>query len=231
MDTHILNNIPLRIDIAALAHELRISDRRSEMDELTRMIAEAETVGRPKAMYRVSPIEMRDDRSVMVDGITLTSRVLRVNLDGLHRVFPFAATCGTELEEWSADVGDRILHRYWADAIKEKVLRIAIEFMDEHLAEHYRPGPVSHMNPGSLADWPLKQQRALFALLGDPQEAIGVRLTDSMLMVPIKSVSGIMFATEETFASCQLCPMERCSNRRAPYDRALYEQKYKAGVS
>jgi len=38
------------------------------------------------------------------------------------------------------------------------------------------------MNPGSLEDWPLTEQRVLFALLGDPQAAIGVRLTDSLLM-------------------------------------------------
>jgi Vitamin B12 dependent methionine synthase, activation domain len=231
VDTHILDNIPLNIDLAHMARALRIADRPGELDDLKVMIAEAESVGRPKAMYGVAPIEMRDDRSVLVNGVLLTSRILRVNLDGLHRVFPYAATCGTELEEWSNGMGDRLLHRFWADAIKEKALRIASEYLGEHLEEHYRPGPVSHMNPGSLADWPLKQQRALFEVLGSPQESIGVHLTESMLMVPVKSVSGIIFVTEETFASCQLCPMQHCPNRRAPYDREMYAQKYKVAVS
>ena len=82
------------------------------------------------------------------------------------------------------------------------------------------------MNPGSLADWPLREQRTLFALLGDVHGAIGVELTPSLLMTPTKSVSGILFPTAETFASCQLCPREECPNRRAVYDPLLFAQRY-----
>jgi hypothetical protein len=85
---------------------------------------------------------------------------------------------------------------------------------------------LSTMNPGSLADWPLAQQRVLFALLGNTEAAIGVSLTPSLLMTPTKSVSGIAFPTEGSFASCQLCPRKACPNRRAPYDPGLKERKY-----
>ena len=51
-----------------------------------------------------SPIGLMDlaldmyetEDSVVVDGITFKSRVLRVNLEQTHRVFPYLATCGTE---------------------------------------------------------------------------------------------------------------------------------------
>jgi hypothetical protein len=82
------------------------------------------------------------------------------------------------------------------------------------------------MNPGSLQDWPLREQRPLFALIGAVDTRIGVRLTDSCLMTPRKSTSGIQFPTEESFASCQLCGREVCPNRRAPYDATLFERKY-----
>ena len=49
-------------------------------------------------------------------------------------------------------------------------------------------------------------------------------LTDTFLMVPIKSVSGIFFPTEVSFESCQLCPRENCIGRRAPYDPALVKK-------
>lgn len=39
-------------------------------------------------------------------------------------------------------------------------------------------------------DWPLTQQQPLFTLLGDPEASIGVQLTDSLLMIPNKSLSG-----------------------------------------
>ena len=56
---------------------------------------------------------------------------------------------------------------------------------------------------------------------------IGVQLTDSYLMHPLKSVSGILFATDGTYGNCQLCPVERCPNRRAPYDPTLFDRKYR----
>jgi hypothetical protein len=47
-----------------------------------------------------------------------------------------------------------------------------------------------------------------------------------MLMIPVKSVSGIFFPTEIKFESCQLCPVARCTGRRAHYDPDL-EKKYR----
>ena len=73
------------------------------------------------------------------------------------------------------------------------------------------------MSPGSLEDWPITEQTKLFSIFGDTERLIGVRLTDSMLMVPRKSISGILFPSEEGFTSCQLCDRERCPGRKAPY--------------
>jgi hypothetical protein len=82
------------------------------------------------------------------------------------------------------------------------------------------------MSPGSLADWPITQQEELFSIFGNVEDLIGVKLTESFLMVPLKSVSGIYFPTEIEFVSCQLCPREVCSGRRAPYDPDL-AKKYR----
>ena len=99
--------------------------------------------------------------------------------------------------------------------------------LNEHLIDHFQPGKISRMNPGSLPDWPLPEQQQLFALLGGGPASIGIKLTDSFLMVPIKSVSGIWFPNEESFESCRLCPREKCPGRRAPYDPDLYDRKYR----
>jgi hypothetical protein len=159
--------------------------------------------------------------------VRFNSRVLRINLDSAHRVFPYVATCGAELWEWMNGLED-MLHRFWADAIAEMAVRVASQALDEHLAERYRPGSLSRMNPGSLGEWPIREQRALFKLLGDPEELIGVQLLKSCLMVPNKSVSGIQFPTEDGFVNCQLCPREDCPGRRAPYDPGLYGRKYRS---
>ena len=131
-----------------------------------------------------------------------------------------------ELEDWSNSIDD-MLKGYWAEAIKRMALGSAMNALAEHLMEHYRPGRTSSMSPGSLADWPIQEQRTLFKVLGNTRDSIGVQLTDSFLMIPTKSVSGIWFPTETTFESCQLCPRTDCPGRRAPYDKDLYDKRYR----
>jgi hypothetical protein len=210
--------------------KLRVKEGSTYVGQLTSLIDEAREIGRPRATYRVAYVDSKDEKSVVIDGVTLQSRVLRVNLDGTHRVFPYVATCGTELYEWMTAQDDMLL-RYYADVISETALRAATRALKAHLVARYSLGRTSTMAPGSLADWPIQQQRPLFSLLGDPEETIGVRLSESMLMIPSKSVSGIRFPLETTFESCQLCPRQRCPSRRAPYDESLYERRYGTGGS
>ena len=173
-------------------------------------------------MYKVGYIESKNNDSVVVDGIVFKSRVLRVNLDEIYRVFPFIATCGVELEEWARSKDDLLL-RFWAETINEMALHSALQFLESYLLKQYSFEHISMMNPGSLEDWPLQEQRRLFALLGNPYAAIGVQLTDSLLMLPTKSVSGVWFPSAWSFKNCQLCPRENCPGRRAIYDeRVVY---------
>ncbi|HQE93921.1 MAG TPA: vitamin B12 dependent-methionine synthase activation domain-containing protein [Anaerolineae bacterium] len=223
-----IDAIPFRLDLAGLMKRLRLKEGSPYLTELRRLRDEAESIARPKALYKVAFIDAKGDDNVVVDGIKLTSRVLRVNLENVHRVFPYVATCGVELDQW-AHAQDDMLFQYWADVIKEMAMRVALQALDESITADYEPGKTAVMSPGSLADWPLPQQCPLFTLLGDVKGAIGVELTDSFLMIPNKSVSGIRFSTTDDFASCQLCPRENCPGRRASYDDTLYERKYRQG--
>jgi len=222
----LLNEIPFRVDLAKLFEGIHV-EADSEFGEEARQLArEAEALARPKGVYKLAVAEPLDEQTVSLDGVRFTSRVLRVNLDGLYRAFPFVATCGTELEDWSRGVGDPLMN-FWAGVIKEMALRAVIEALGRHLATTYEPGERSMMNPGSLEDWPLSQQRPLFSLFGGACSQIGVMLSESFLMSPIKSVSGVWFETQQGFQNCQLCPREQCPNRRAPYDPHLFEAAYR----
>lgn len=223
METIIIDPLPFALDVSALGEKLRI--RANHRAEVTDLAAEATAIARPKALYKLAFIEAKDDDSITADGVTFKSRVLRVNLDGLHRFFAFVGTAGRELEAWADSKQDMLTH-FYADAINEAVLHSALVTFINRLTDQYQLGTTAAMNPGSLTDWPLKEQRPLFAMLGDVRSAVGVELTDSLLMTPRKSVSGILFVAEETFASCQLCPRHDCPNRRAPYDAGLFERKY-----
>lgn len=226
MKATVLDQITFEPDMEHLLRTLHLDVQGDDAARVRELACEARAVARPKAMYREVYVEERGDGFVVLDGIRLTSRVLSVNLAGAYRAFPWIATCGQELEAWAQGLDD-MLERYWAGAIMEAAMRTAGRVLEATMATHHGLGRTATMNPGSLEDWPLQQQVQLFALLGDPYQAIGVELSDSFLMRPIKSVSGLRFPTETSFENCQLCQRAQCPGRRAPYNRELHESKYR----
>ena len=225
MDLIILDNIAFEFDIPALLKRIRVDESDPLAEEIRDLAARAHEAARPKAVMKAAYIDSRGPDFIMVDGVKLTSKVLARNTETVHRVFPYVITCGTEIEAWSKSLGDPLL-QFYSDAIKEAALRAAIAKAWKHMETVFGLGKVSTMNPGSLKDWPLEEQRPLFKILGKGIEAIGVTLTDSCLMLPVKTVSGLRFPTETTYENCQLCPREVCPGRRAPYDKKLAKDKY-----
>ena len=225
----VFNSIPVDLEPDKVFKSMGMHGSNQRIEEVVQELIEvARSVARPKAVYKVSYIDDKDGDMVTIDGVKFTSRVLRVNLGQVERVFPYVATCGTELEEMTIPSSD-VMKSFCFDAIKTMVVRSAITFLRDHLVGYYALGNVSRMSPGSLESWPLAQQKELFSLFGDTEELIGVRLTKSCVMVPLKSVSGIYFPTEITFESCQLCLQEKCTGRRAPYDSEL-AKKYREAM-
>jgi len=226
METVVLDRIPIAMHAQSLMKRLGIKEENRHAAELTTLLDESRGVAAPKVLYGAAYIEEKGGDAIVLEGTRFTSRVLRVNVEQAHRVFPFVATCGRELEAWAHGKND-ILERYWAESVKQLAVQLAVKFLRGHLTEKYRSASLSSMAPGSLADWPIEEQGVLFSLLGDTQGAIGVRLNDSFMMIPEHSVSGILFPTEVRFESCQLCSRENCPGRRASYDKDLYERKYR----
>jgi len=225
MECTILESVPFRIDLEELKKKMRVKEGSEMVEKLGAMAQEAQKIARPKVCYRIAYVESKADDHLVIEGIRFTSRVMRINLDKVFRVFPYVATCGLELEEWSKSFED-LLEQFWAEEIKVLAVRGTIRHLHEYLTDRYRPGQMSRMNPGSLPDWPLSEQKPLFDLLGSGPATIGVQLKDSFLMTPIKSVSGIWFPTEDKFENCRLCERQKCPGRRAPFEPGLMERKY-----
>ena len=219
-----LTGIPFELDAAALMKRVHVEPGTDDAREFEALLAAATRVAKPKALYRECFIEAKGSETVAIEGITFTSRTLRRNLDGVERVFAFVCTCGRECDRVALSEGD-FLKEFWWDNIKAALLTFARTHLDEHLARRFRLGKTATMSPGSgdASVWPIEQQRELFALLGDVTGRIGVELTDSFLMIPNKTVSGIRFPTETDFRTCQVCHRENCPGRSAPFDKALWE--------
>jgi len=218
-----LMDIPFELDLASILETVHIAPDSPDAATVRELIDKAQDVARPKALFQESFIRAKDAETVTIENATFTSRMLRENLDGVERVFPFVATCGHELDEVPLADGD-FLMEFWWDAIKAVLLGGAIRHLNAHLKERFALEKTSSMSPGSgdATVWPIEQQRELFALLGDVKALVGVELTDSCLMKPNKTVSGIVFPTEVDFRTCQVCRREDCPSRSAAFDAALW---------
>ncbi|MBS1237791.1 MAG: vitamin dependent methionine synthase, partial [Deltaproteobacteria bacterium] len=113
---------------------------------------------------------------------------------------------------------------YYLDLIGNAGVIKAREHLRNTLSKRYGLEGLSYLGPGQLKDWPLDEQQPLFSLLGEVERAVGVRLSESLLMIPRKSLSGIYFPTEIPFMACQLCARESCPSRKAAYDEKLAKE-------
>ena len=149
-------------------------------------------------------------------GVVFRGRVLSRYLGPAQKVFPFVMTAGPELEAAAAASGD-LLAQYWLEETANIALEEGVGWLAGRLAARWGFPGLSSLDPGSLADWPITEQPKLFSLFHGGEWLIGVRLTESCLMLPRKSVSGILFPSEENFLSCRLCDRPGCSSRKAPF--------------
>lgn len=221
----VLDTVPFTEDADTFLKSIDIDPSSEYADEALELFNAAAQVAAPKAVYRVCYVESKTASVILVDGVELRSRIMRVNLHDAERLFPFIATCGQELDEWAAGITDP-LYRFWADSLRECALRCVFDRFTAHLKATVNPGSTAVMTPGSLEDWPIEEQAAVFRLLGTGPELVGVTLTDSYLMIPTKSIAGVIVPTTKDYVNCKLCPRENCSGRQAPYDPDYYEENY-----
>ncbi len=212
----VLDSISIEIGVEEVEERLRIKDHAyiKDLIDLVRSLIS------PKAIYRIGTIQEKQEGGIIIDGITFTSRLLRKNLDRSEEVFPFIVTIGGSLEEEIKTCGD-LLEQFYLDSIGNIALVKVREYLRDYLCSRFAIECLSFMEPGSLRDWPIEEQRALFSVFGGRERLIGVRLTESLLMIPMKSLSGIFFSTEEPFYTCQFCSRERCESRRVSYNKEL----------
>lgn len=223
METLILKDIEFKPDKEALMKRLHLDESfEREFDDI---LAEAVQVAKPKAVVRMLAVEVEGPCQVKMDEEHFESRILAVNLEKVKRAFAYVASCGRELYELSLSKSDP-LERYWVDTISEQALGSAMLHLRRITQEKFHTGSLRAMNPGSLADWPIGQQKPLFRAIGNVMEDIGVELTDTFLMLPVKSGSGLLFETEQSYENCSMCPRTDCPNRRAQFDKEKFEREY-----
>ena len=148
-----------------------------------------------------------------------TGAQIRGYLKGADYLALFACTAGaifTDLVNRYNQTGD-YLEAFVADAIGSLTVEKAMDKIHAQLelemqAESMRVG--NRYSPG-YCNWPVSNQRELFEQIGELP--IAISLTESCLMLPIKSVSGIIgvgaHIRKRPYA-CRICNNRDCAYRR-----------------
>jgi len=134
----------------------------------------------------------------------------------------FVATAGAALEAWSRELmhaGD-LVRGYIVDSFGSDIVELAADWLERQVQAFAAENGWKASNrysPG-YCGWPVKDQQGLFSLL--PDGFCGITLTESSLMKPIKSVSGIIGVGQDVKRSeyqCKICDMEDCYRRREEF--------------
>ena len=212
---NIIDDIPIELETDSVIKSLKISKTSPYMQKrIGELVDIINNVAKPKALYTENSIDYCTEDQVSIDGYVFNSRVLGKTLKDLDTCYPYLVTAGVELENVELP---ETQSRMMLDLIKNIVVGNAYDYAKELIAERHNVPYITEMSPGHLDDWQLTEQKTLFNLLGEAGK-IGVRLTDSCMMLPIKTVSGILFSSESGFKSCQVCTQARCMGRKAAYD-------------
>lgn len=214
-----LDSIPIRLKLDDFGEEFQLDPKNSSRN-FQELLETAQSLIFPKVLYKVAYISQRDKDRVEIGGVTFSSRVLSINLQKIEKVFPYVITISRVLEDRASSFSD-LLEQYYLENIGDVALQSLKTYLENHIREKFGIKTLSSMSPGSLKDWPISEQKPLFALFGKELDSTGIRLTENMLMIPRKSISGILFPTEVTFSSCKLCARKNCPSRKALTDRNL----------
>ena len=107
----------------------------------------------------------------------------------------FVAKAGTEFEEWqhTPEIKNDLLKSYITDSLGSLIAEKTADVMELEVAKCIEEKGWKHTNrysPG-YCGWHVSEQHKLFSLFPEPYPC-GIHLTDSSLMIPIKSVSGVI---------------------------------------
>lgn len=146
-------------------------------------------------------------------------RIILAQLKGSEALCYFVATAGKEFEDFQhrlANEGDMV-RVYLANEIGSMIAERAADQMEQLLQAQLSPKGLSRTNrfsPG-YCGWHVKEQPLLFAHFAP--EPCGIHLTDSCLMIPIKSVSGVIgigHNVRRQEYTCGFCKLESCYKKK-----------------
>jgi hypothetical protein len=182
------------------------------------------SVVKPALVYSVEPVAGVTEAGLELEnGQVFESAKVADSLQDCRALVCFVGTLGAELDETLNTLSSR--KKYSEAAVVDAVGSVGAESLVEHFHRQTEArlrreghGVTLRFSPG-YCDWPLGEQVKLFELV--EAQTVGVKLLESCLMQPGKSVSGVFGITKKASAQplpphnpCLSCPQAHCKARR-----------------
>lgn len=166
-------------------------------------------------MYDVVPAEKLSPRQVRLDGRIFTPEgIICSYLDGMTEACVFVATAGVEFDAAVKELNSEgdIFADFIADSIGTMLAELAVKKIEEKFENV--PNRSMSYSPG-YCNWDIREQHLFFGMF--PPEPCGIKLSESSLMSPEKSVSGFLAMGEQLVRQpyhCEICKNTNCYKRR-----------------
>jgi hypothetical protein len=220
-----INFSDLKLDVPQIEQVMGYKEGESHetVSELTgKLLKVAESVCSIKAEYRIWPVEELYDaeKSIGINGLVFNlKKIVYSQTKKADSVAVFICTAGEEIGNLSRNAmkeGD-LLTGYVYDVIGSEVAEAAVDLMQENLLKTMiaEGKKITNRYSPGYCGWDVAEQHKLFQLI--PDNFCGVKLNDSALMNPEKSVSGFIGIGENVRYNpytCRLCDMKDCIYRR-----------------
>lgn len=218
MDKIALKDIKLDWQPESIANENNIKLDTAFGKKFLDLLLTSERIMQPRALLRWVSVDCVEDEYTTIEGFTFKSKVMATQLQDCEKVFVAALTSGHELK--SALGAKNVMI---ADMMQTTLLNKLQNYVEKYIKENFNYNGIGFITPGSLPDWPIHNNKTIFALLENVEEDIGVSLNKYGYMDPHHSLSGIFFPTTKGYQNCSLCKIFDCPNRRAAFNKREYD--------
>lgn len=176
---------------------------------------------RPRLTYQIKQMTKGSKGLVSVEGgIRFKSPKLAKTLKDCSRIVCFVATVGRDIEKEIKKLmhENRLSEAYIVDSMGSVAVEDMVERFQKRMTTEIAKDEMMttlRFSPG-YCDWPITEQKKLFRLLDNDE--IGVRISDSCLMSPRKSISGVFGIVPENsplYNPCIDCRKTHCEARRS----------------
>ncbi len=192
------------------------------LQEVDAVVEEVQSFLQPSFCFFVKygSLDLQENTLTIDDTTLSVGKIIARQLRGAEAYAFFVCTAGVDFEAYQRrlmEEGDMV-RVFIADALGSVIAEKAADRMEESLQTSIDKLGWKHTNrfsPG-YCSWHVSQQQLLFPLFGTP-EPCGVHLSDSSLMTPIKSVSGVIGVGSDVRHldyTCGLCDFDKCYKRR-----------------